>query len=281
MGGELIGIAFSKVDRVGVEIAQKLVEIMHCETVGTSHPKVYKQYLCGNVHLIGFIDDVTYLDYLDQIYPQNVKAYIIVSRHQSTSRRPTLSLHYPGNPTSNVDPEHGGRPRQLAWTYPRLAKTLLLAYYEAASRLELLDSYNFTLEATHHGPTEPNKPIIFIEIGSSEREWGDKRAQQALTEAIVEAIERGPVESCTPVIGVGGTHYPEKHTRLMLETDYCYGHIFAKYVFKELDKELVEQAVRKSIDPIKGIVVLKVPSRVKEVVREVAEEFSLEVNTYG
>lgn len=281
MGREPIGIAFSRVDRVGVETTQKLVEIMHCEAVETKHPKVYRQYFCDNVHLIGFVDDVIYLDYLDEIYPQNVKAYIIISRHQSMSRRPTLSLHYPGNPMSNVDSEYGGKPRQLAWTYPRLAKTLLLAYYEAAGRLGLLDSYSFTLEATHHGPTEPSKPVIFIEIGSSEKEWSDKRAQQALIEAIVETVERGPVESCTPVIGVGGTHYPEKHTRLMLETDYCYGHIFAKYVLKELDKELVKQAVRKSVDPIKGIVMLKVPSRIKEIVREVAEEFSLEVDTYS
>jgi len=281
MGRELIGIAFSKVDKVGVEAAQKLVELLQCEAIEANHHKVYRRYICGNVHLIGFTDDVIYLDYLDKIYPQNVKAYIIISRHQSITRKPTLSLHYPGNPTTDVSPEYGGKPRQLAWTYPRLAKTLFLAYYEAANRLGLLDDYDFTLEATHHGPTEPRKPIIFIEIGSSEKEWSDKKAQQALVEAIIETLERGPVESCKPVIGVGGTHYPEKHTRLMLETDYCYGHIFAKYVLKELDRELVEQAIMKSVDSIKGIVVLKVPSRVKEVLRDVVKKFDLEIDVYG
>ena len=281
MAREPIGIAFSKVDKVGVEVAQKLVEMLHCESVKVDHPKVYKWYICNDTHLVGCKDDVVYLSYLDEIYPQNIRAYIVISRHQSISRKPTLSLHYPGNPTSDTDPEHGGKPRQLAWTYPRLAKTLFLAYYKAADRLGLLDNYSFTLEATHHGPTELRKPVIFIEIGSSELEWSDKKAQQALTEAIVKTLERGPVETCTPVIGVGGTHYPEKHTRLMLETDYCYGHIFAKYTLKELDKELMIQAITKSIDSIKGIVVLKVPSKVREIVREVAREFNLKIDVHS
>jgi len=67
----------------------------------------------------------------------------------------------------------------------------------------------------------------------------------------------------------------------MLETDYCYGHIFAKYTLKELDKELMIQAITKSIDSIKGIVVLKVPSKVREIVREVAREFNLKIDVHS
>ena len=40
------------------------------------------------------------------------------------------------------------------------------------NRSSVLD-YEITIEATHHGPTSLKKPLLFIEIGSTEKQWAD------------------------------------------------------------------------------------------------------------
>ncbi len=266
-------LAYCTWDPAGAETAKRLMEWLgytECES-----PRGECYVLKGvDAVVLGFEEDTIYMDFLDNVV--EAEAYIILSRHSSASGKPTLSVHHPGNPCSRAD--YGGRPRELAWAHPRLATQLLRCYYESAERRRLLGDYVVTLEATHHGPTSLRRPVVFIEIGSREEQWRDARAQEAMAEAVIEALRR-PLPSCRCVVGVGGTHYPEKHTRLALE-EYCYGHILAKYVFQELDKDMLVQAVEKSVDRIEAIVLLKVPSRVKKLVAEVAKEKGLEVIAY-
>jgi D-aminoacyl-tRNA deacylase len=228
------------------------------------------------VLVAGFSDDVVHFEFLDDVMVGfNISAYIVLSRHSSASREPTLSIHHPGNP--GPEAAHGGRPRELAIAFPRLAKALLVAYYRAARQLGLLSEYKLTLEATHHGPTSLRRPIVFIEIGSSEDRWRDRRAQQALAEAVAEAVVAEKLPACKPVVGLGDTHYPRVHTRLMLETDMCYGHILAKHSLGYVDETIIRQAVEKSVDPIAAIVVQKVPSRVRRLVERLASELSIQL----
>ncbi len=266
-------LVYSTQDPAGSGAAKRLVEMLVAR--GCSVPRAVECFEAPTVNAIiaGFKEDVIHFDFLDQVL-KDVDAYIVLSRHSSASGEPTLSLHHPGNPTAKA--EHGGRPRELAVAYPSLAKTLFTVYREAAARRNLLSEYRFTLEATHHGPTSLLKPIVFVEIGSTPDRWRDERAQEALAEAVVEALRRGP-SRCKPAVGVGDTHYPRSHTRLMLETDMCYGHILAKYVLNEIDEQILVQAVERSVDRVEAFVLQKPPSKVRKMVESVASRLGIDV----
>ncbi len=268
-------IVYSVADPAGKGAALKLKARFNTRTCS-----IRRALDCGVVEeidaiVVGFREDVLELEFLDEVFDTvGVEAYIVLSRHSSTSGTPTLSLHYPGNP--GPEAPAGGRPRELAVAYPSLAKTIALTYKRVAEEMKLLERYEFTLEATHHGPTGLSKPIVFVEIGSTEKEWSDERAQEALALAVSEALRKGPTR-CRASVGIGDTHYPRIHTRLMLETDICYGHIFARYTFNYLDESVLVQSVEKSVDKIVQFVLQKPPSRIKKVVEKVARELGLDI----
>ncbi len=271
-----LGIVYSTGDPAGSGAAARLLRIL-----GPGEPcgPRCSRYPWGLV--AGFEAETVEMEFLDHTLP-NVDAYIVLSRHASTSGRPTLSLHYPGNPGDEA--RLGGRPRELSYTWPRLLSLLARLYHREAEERGLLSRYSFSLEATHHGPTGLKRPIVFIEIGSTPDKWEDPEAQEAMASAVAEAArllsERGVAAlptGCRIAIGVGGTHYPEKHTRLLLEGRFCYGHIFAKYVLTALTEEVLAEAVEKSLDRVEGFVVLKIPGRVRRMVEAFASGRGLEV----
>ena len=224
--------------------------------------------------LAGFAEDSIYMDFLDEVFP-DVDAYLVLSRHSSKSGRPSLTVHTPGN---YGPAEFGGRPRELAWSNPRLEGALLRSYARSARGRGLLGRYWVGLEATHHGPTALSRPITFIEIGSTEAEWSDPLAQEAMAEAVLEAL-RSPPPSCRQVAGFGGTHYPERHTRLVLEGDACYGHILAKYALEDPDPDVVSQAMDRNHGGISAVVVEKksIGAPARELIMEIAKKRNIPV----
>jgi len=57
-------------------------------------------------------------------------------------------------------------------------KVALRTLKEKAQDTEL-SKYTVTLEATHHGPTDMEVSVMFVEIGSSMEHWIDQRAGEA------------------------------------------------------------------------------------------------------
>ncbi|MEM2901851.1 MAG: D-aminoacyl-tRNA deacylase [Candidatus Bathyarchaeia archaeon] len=167
------------------------------------------------------------------------KAVIIVSRHESRSGMRTLTVHAPGNLGEAL---LGGEPRKLAVADAQRMKTALMELKVAVAELNL--DYEVTLEATHHGPTDLHKPVFFVEIGSSESQWTDEKAVEAAARAALRAATH-PTPS-QAAVGFGGGHYPEKHTKISLETDVAVGHVLPKYFFSSFDVEVVEQAFQKT-----------------------------------
>jgi D-aminoacyl-tRNA deacylase len=77
---------------------------------------------------------------------------------------------------------------------------------------------------------------------------------------------------CQPVIGIGGGHYPRKHTELALSEDVCYGHIASKHSIKYLNEAMLKQMVDKTHGGVVGIVVEK--KGVRKELRDLIEEFA-------
>jgi len=189
----------------------------------------------GDVFLKYVDTEGIYTDTVDVGFRPDI--VIFASRHRSESNEPALTVHWTGNPTSRAD--LGGRPRTLPPTEPARLRKALLALDLARERLKL--NYAVTLEATHHGPTELSIPTLFVEVGSTEREWNNKAAGLAAAEAIWTAATPEPV-SCKAAVGFGGGHYCNKQSNAVRRDGYAFGHIFSKYFFDDYDSSMVQMA---------------------------------------
>jgi len=172
--------------------------------------------------------------------------FIFASKHQSKSGIPSFSVHPIGNFGSA---DFGGKERELCISMPGIMKrAFLLMKYKAP--LE----YDIIYEATHHGPYL-EKPSVFIEIGTSEKEWNNKEAGAIMAEIILETIKLGPVESenSIPAICIGGQHTCTNFLKIMQKTQYSLSHCCPKYALDHLNDEMLLQCIKKSNEPVKTV----------------------------
>ena len=176
-------------------------------------------------------------------------AVIFASKHRSESNESALTVHWTGNPTSQAD--LGGKPKSLSRTDPPRLRAALLALDLARERLKL--NYAVTLEATHHGPTELEVPTLFVEVGSTQREWVDTTAGTAAAEAIWAAATANQPNG-TAAVGFGGGHYCNKQCNALRNDRYAFSHIFSKYFFEDYDPSIVHMAYDRTMGDCKTAV---------------------------
>ncbi len=250
----MYGIVYSTRDPAGSGIAAALSELVDVEKCGVCGGRAV-DCRCGRGFLLaGFDEDVIFFEFLDAELPGSVEAYVFLSRHSSRAGVKSYTVHHTGNP--GPEAPYGGRPRELSYAPPPVSHMLLRSLYSSAEEAGRLGVYEVSYEATHHGPTGLSKPLAFIEIGSSIEEWREPVNHRVVAEAVARLLEKGPSRGCRTAIGIGGGHYPRKHSRRALETSTCYGHILAKYALPYLDEDLLEQMVEKTV-PSPGLVVVE------------------------
>ena len=102
--------------------------------------------------------------------------------------------------------------------------------------------YIVSAEATHHGPVDMKTPCFFAEIGSTNDKWCDKEAGAAVARAIMALrLEEFPV-----FLGFGGGHYVQRQTELIFNSAIAFGHLFSTYQIAGLNRDVVDDARRKS-----------------------------------
>ncbi|MBN2567606.1 hypothetical protein JXB02_06010 [Candidatus Woesearchaeota archaeon] len=172
--------------------------------------------------------------------------YIFCTTHRSENGTPSLSVHAPGNwgPA-----DLGGRPRELVPAAPSLMRACLLAL----ERLNTLPGFEVVQEATHHGPYL-RKPAMFIEIGSSEREWGRDDAGAIIAKALLEVLP-DPLPAARCAFGIGGLHTTPNFRNLVLRGGIALGHCCPKYNLGNLDGRMLGQAMERSAEPC-GLILL-------------------------
>lgn len=166
--------------------------------------------------------------------------YVFVSRHRSASNERTLTVHATGN--LGDEALVGGRPRELALTAPEAMKAGLNALTRI-KEAEGLD-YKVSMETTHHGPTSLKRPVLFVEVGSTEEEWNDQAAVEVVAEAALACAENR--DALPKGIGVGGGHYAPRHTQFMLHSGAALGHLIPTYAIPGLELDLFRDAAVKS-----------------------------------
>jgi D-aminoacyl-tRNA deacylase len=200
---------------------------------------------------------------------------LCLSRHKSESGKRCLTVHTPGNLTAHAD--LGGKPSQVSISHPGLQARLLVELKAEKDRVGIPEEV--TVEATHHGPTALPCPITFVEIGSDEEAWLDARLGQCVAQAVARALTK---EDRTPpnAIGVGGGHYSEKFTSLMLEGRYSIGHIIPKYAMTGgMATEMFSSCIERTYGGIAAIVVdwKGTPSAYKEHLKAFAASLGIEL----
>jgi len=230
--------AYSVRDPAGKGIAKALTSILGLELRSGGAGELVEYVKERDFALAGFDAEPTNLDSIGAYFP-SIDFVIVLSRHSSAAGVPSLTVHHTGNFGSEAP--YGGRPFELGIANPPVAKAMLKSLAALAP-----EGFEVSYEATHHGPTSLSAPLTFVEIGSTEEEWTRRDLHEIVARAALQALEirRGDLKtSCRPCIGVGGGHYPKKHTALSLETDLCYGHIISKRVVSLLSPEEFERAL--------------------------------------
>jgi D-aminoacyl-tRNA deacylase len=202
----------------------------------------------------------------------NPQAYIFLSRHVAESGIPSLTVHTTGNFTEEAS--LGGRPKEVGGVNPDLQKNYIMALNK---RKDDLANYEITIEATHHGPTSLKRPVLFVELGSSEKNWGDEWAGEIIGDALIEAVTQG--RSWDKVaMAFGGTHYPAKFNKLLLDTDIALTSIVPKHSLEGVDSQMFGQIIQKTSKFPRFVAVeWKGMGKHKEKILGFASQFALEV----
>ncbi len=159
---------------------------------------------------------------------------IFLSRHSSVNPVPVLTVHVTGN---YGEATLGGTSRTLAPAAPVMMQATLRALARHCP-----EGYRVSYEVTHHGPTDVSHPSFFVEIGSTEKEWMDPVAGQAVAEAVLDATAINGV----PLIGFGGTHYATRETEIALSSRGAFGHIAHTRETATLDEAMIRSMIEKT-----------------------------------
>ncbi len=177
--------------------------------------------------------------------------FIVLSKHRSEANLKSLTVHIPGNWDSA---DFGGDRRILNISYPGMQRILLRKMAEKNKKYGL--GFNVAYEVDHHGPTI-QKPIIFVEIGSTEAEWSNPVAGKIIAESVFESIneEKENRGQCENFFAAGGGHYAPKFTELALKKDFAFGHMLPKYRADSIAIDTFVQALEKNLEPVEKILI--------------------------
>ena len=256
-------IVCSRADTASQNIKERLLEMLDAEKGKVGD---YTFYDAGSIGIVEIEERLIYADYLDEKLKKFLEfdEILFASRHSSKDERKLLSVHVSGNAATA---DFGGIPYSLAKPSPQTMKNYVLALKEKLHRVQ---DFTFSLEVTHHGPSEISTPSAFYEIGSTEDEWGDEEAARVVAEAMLEAL-KNKKRDWPVAVGVGGTHYAPRQTELILKTFLAFGHNFAKYTFKDLNRDFLIMAVEMCKAELLLMDEKSVTSAVKKLLLEVAE----------
>jgi D-aminoacyl-tRNA deacylase len=212
-------IIASKSDKAGINISTNLSQF-------------------GNFDFYLVDGDITKTENLDLEKINNYDFIIFASKHQSAKGGKTLSIHAPGNWGKA---QFGGKDFSVCKTSALFQKQLFEKLKNVKEEFRL-DKYELTLEVTHHGPLI-NKPCVFVEIGSTEIEWKDRKAGFVVAKAVSQIVSEFKENPYNEVaIGIGGPHYCPNFNKIQMNSNIAISHIIPQYVFP-LTEEMVQNAI--------------------------------------
>ncbi len=243
---KVILLVHSAIDIAGVNISKSLHETLSFSETDETYEdsRVYETEIQSKRVLhVTLKEESVRAQNLATDFP-DAELVVFVSRHSSQSGKPTLSVHTPGN---LGDAEMGGLPRQISVSPAVAMQIALRALNQLRNEKNL--GYEVSYEGTHHGPSL-TVPTMFVELGSSEVRWRDLAAAEVVGQAAIEAIAGFEKADGAAVLGVGGTHYNEKFTKMSLDEQAAFGHMIPKYAIPHLDANMLRQCVERTYEQV-------------------------------
>lgn len=194
-------------------------------------------YRGENYDLVIIQTPVIFADWLEEKY--HYDGFVFLSKHASETGTLALTCHSTGNFSEAL---FGGKPRQVAIPHPHLQKSYMQTLWE--KRNDFM-KFEITIEATHHGPTALNRPTLFIEVGTTEKQWNDKALCDSVA-TIVEDVMSMKSSKNDVAICFGGTHYPIKFTKELIEGKYALGTVMPKYALDDIDEKLFSHILERN-----------------------------------
>ncbi len=243
----MILIVASKKDIASMNIAQQILSHYEFEKLSESFEEnsVYlKRFLDSEVRMLFINEDLINAHFITDFFTPQL--LIFLSRHSSASGIPTLSVHTPGN---LGEARFGGIPRRVSISPASAMKIALIEMARMREKMEL--DYEVSYEATHHGPSL-DVPSMFVEVGSSPKQWRDERAAEAVAHTAMTTASK---ESRYPaVLGIGGPHYNAKFTRIAFNRETAFGHMIPKYAISGVDLEIVEHCIERTVENVESVI---------------------------
>ena len=205
---------------------------------------------------------------------------IFASRHTSKTARPAFLIHTTGIWNKNTD--FGGEPQDLSLTSALLHKAGFRSFIER-DLPSSLTNFSFDIEVTHHGPTTLEKPLVFMELGSSKKEWGIEKAGESIAIVIINTIfkylELKNREEQIIGLGFGGTHYGPNFNRLIQTKNIAISFICPKYYIQELNSDLIKMMVENTTEKVDYFIIdwKGTKSEDKKHIIPLLEEFDIEI----
>lgn len=239
--------------------------------------KIYQSVKYDNVTLIIFDGKLVNLTDLDLIIP-NKSILIFLSKHSSKKKIPALTSHFTGNFGNNV--LFGGCPNEIGIAYPTFQKQYMKRLH---LNMHESDEYEITIEASHHGPTTSQNPIIFIEIGSTEVEWSNQTLASTVCKTLLNTIKEfdnyKSLSGSRIAIGLGGNHYPQKFNDLILRDNIAFASIASKYNLENIDTKMLQMMKSRSVEPVTELFIdKKTIGSERRRLSKIAESLNLEIN---
>lgn len=167
----------------------------------------------------------------------NADLFVFASKHQSTSKIASLTCHSIGNFDLAL---YGGVSNKLVYSNPFFLRSMFLSLNKFGGG----DSFDIINEATHHGPYL-ERAGVFVEIGSSEKEWANKKAGEILARSLMEAIKTYS-QDVRVAIGFGGLHSCNEFNKVVLRTPVAFSFICPKHNLEFIDENMLRQMLMRS-----------------------------------
>ena len=235
-------IVASEKDPAGFNIANALLALFDMKPAK----------IAGDVKLFSLHDSQLAMVNENLLFSENLddsfspSAYIFLSRHKAENGTKCLTAHFTGNLSSSN--EYGGMPYEIAYATPSIMKNYMLYLWGLKDRVT---AYQLVLEPVHHGPSSLRRPALFVEVGPSEVEWQDRIACLTIATAVKSLITSQHRRWEKIAIGFGGTHYSTKFTDFLINSEFALGPVAPKYHLPNIDRQMVEQMIAKSTEPVR------------------------------
>ncbi len=232
-------VAASKLDKAGINITAQMSQFRKNPLLsGLQKDAASFDFYLSDKEII----------YTENIDLEKINKYdfvIFASKHKSEKGERTISIHAPGNWKKA---EFGGHEGKVCRSSALFQKQLFEKLDENIRQYNLRD-YKLTLECTHHGPLI-DKPCVFVEIGSTEEEWSDRKAAFVVAKSLSEVINSFKENPYNEIaVGIGGPHYCPNFNKIHLKSNTAISHVIPQYALP-LDEEMVKEAMEKTEEEV-------------------------------